>query len=108
MSCPLSHWSNHAYGHAIDLNPRENPYVGCGMSRDPTARAYMDRYTADANDIPSLGNATLYTTLACLERLKPPDSLEARKSWEDRRESLPRPSGRSPAVAQMERAEASG
>jgi hypothetical protein len=37
------HWSNHAYGHAIDLNPRENPYVGCGMSRDPTARAYMDR-----------------------------------------------------------------
>jgi len=37
------HWSNHAYGHAIDLNPRENPYVGCGMSRDPTARTYMDR-----------------------------------------------------------------
>jgi hypothetical protein len=37
------HWSNHAYGHAIDLNPRENPYVGCGMSRDPTARSYMDR-----------------------------------------------------------------
>ena len=36
-------WSNHAYGHAIDLNPRENPYVGCGMSRDPTARSYMDR-----------------------------------------------------------------
>jgi D-alanyl-D-alanine carboxypeptidase len=37
------HWSNHAYGHAIDLNPRENPYVGCGMSHDPTARSYMDR-----------------------------------------------------------------
>ena len=37
------HWSNHAYGHAIDLNPRENPYVGCGMSRDPTARSYLDR-----------------------------------------------------------------
>jgi hypothetical protein len=36
-------WSNHAYGHAIDLNPRENPYVGCGMSRDPTARSYLDR-----------------------------------------------------------------
>lgn len=36
-------WSNHAYGHAIDLNPRENPYVGCGMSRDPTARSYMNR-----------------------------------------------------------------
>src|SRR5215212_8823410 len=22
------HWSNHAYGYAIDLNPLENPYVG--------------------------------------------------------------------------------
>ena len=37
------HWSNHAYGHAIDLNPRENPYVGCGMTRDPNGRAYLDR-----------------------------------------------------------------
>jgi hypothetical protein len=36
-------WSNHAYGHAIDLNPVENPYVGCGMSRNPKARRYMDR-----------------------------------------------------------------
>jgi hypothetical protein len=36
-------WSMHAYGLAIDLNPRENPYVGCGMSRDPKARRYRDR-----------------------------------------------------------------
>jgi D-alanyl-D-alanine carboxypeptidase len=36
-------WSNHAYGLAIDLNPRENPYVGCGQTRDPTAVSYMDR-----------------------------------------------------------------
>jgi hypothetical protein len=36
-------WSNHAYGHAIDLNPVENPYVGCGMSRDPEGRKYLDR-----------------------------------------------------------------
>jgi D-alanyl-D-alanine carboxypeptidase-like protein len=36
-------WSNHAYGHALDLNPRENPYVGCGMSRDPRSRPYFDR-----------------------------------------------------------------
>lgn len=36
-------WSNHAYGHAIDLNPVENPYVGCGMTRDPKARSYMNR-----------------------------------------------------------------
>ena len=36
-------WSMHAYGEAIDLNPRENPYVGCGMSRDPTALSYVKR-----------------------------------------------------------------
>ena len=36
-------WSNHAYGRAIDLNPRENPYVGCGMTRDPRSRPYLDR-----------------------------------------------------------------
>jgi hypothetical protein len=36
-------WSMHAYGLAIDINPRENPYVGCGQSRDPTARSYRDR-----------------------------------------------------------------
>jgi hypothetical protein len=37
------HWSMHAYGLAIDVNPRENPYVGCGQSRDPTAVSYMNR-----------------------------------------------------------------
>jgi D-alanyl-D-alanine carboxypeptidase len=36
-------WSMHAYGLAVDLNPRENPYVGCGQSYDPAARAYRDR-----------------------------------------------------------------
>jgi len=36
-------WSMHAYGEAIDLNPRENPYVGCGMTRDQTALSYMKR-----------------------------------------------------------------
>jgi D-alanyl-D-alanine carboxypeptidase len=36
-------WSMHAYGEAVDLNPRENPYVGCGMSRDKTALSYMNR-----------------------------------------------------------------
>lgn len=36
-------WSNHAYGLAIDLNPRENPYVGCGKVRDATRRTYLDR-----------------------------------------------------------------
>jgi hypothetical protein len=37
------HWSNHAYGLAIDLNPVENPYVGCGQTRDATAVSYMNR-----------------------------------------------------------------
>ena len=36
-------WSMHAYGLAVDLNPVENPYVGCGRSRDPAARPYLDR-----------------------------------------------------------------
>jgi hypothetical protein len=36
-------WSNHAYGRAVDVNPAENPYVGCGRSRDPTQRPYLDR-----------------------------------------------------------------
>jgi D-alanyl-D-alanine carboxypeptidase len=36
-------WSNHAYGRAIDLNPVENPYVGCGRTRDRESARYMDR-----------------------------------------------------------------
>lgn len=36
-------WSEHAYGEAIDLNPVENPYVGCGMTRDKTALSYLER-----------------------------------------------------------------
>jgi hypothetical protein len=36
-------WSMHAYGLAIDLNPVENPYVGCGQSRDPAGRRYRNR-----------------------------------------------------------------
>jgi len=36
-------WSMHAYGLAVDVNPSENPYVGCGQSRDPSLRRYRDR-----------------------------------------------------------------
>ena len=36
-------WSEHAYGEAVDLNPVENPYVGCGTTRDKTAVSYMNR-----------------------------------------------------------------
>ena len=36
-------WSMHAYGLAVDVNPVENPYVGCGQSRDPASRPYFNR-----------------------------------------------------------------
>jgi len=36
-------WSMHAYGLAVDVNPVENPYVGCGQSRDPKTKPYFDR-----------------------------------------------------------------
>jgi len=42
-SVTTHHWSMHAYGEAVDLDPRENPYVGCGMTRDKTALSYMKR-----------------------------------------------------------------
>jgi hypothetical protein len=42
-STGTGHWSEHAYGEAVDLNPVENPYVGCGMTRDRRSRPYLDR-----------------------------------------------------------------
>jgi len=36
-------WSNHAYGPAVDLNPIENPYTGCGRTRERASRPYLDR-----------------------------------------------------------------
>jgi len=36
-------WSEHAYGDAIDLNPIENPYVGCGRTRKRASMPYLDR-----------------------------------------------------------------
>jgi len=45
--CPgtggTGHWSMHAYGLAVDLNPVENPYVGCGRTRQRSSRPYLDR-----------------------------------------------------------------
>ena len=41
-------WSNHAYGLAVDINPVENPYVGCGMSRDPKAQSLPRPFTPPA------------------------------------------------------------
>ena len=36
-------WSNHAYGLAVDLNPIENPYTGCGRTRERASRPYLKR-----------------------------------------------------------------
>jgi hypothetical protein len=37
-------WSRHAYGTAIDLNPRQNPYVtGDGTVLPPEGASYLDR-----------------------------------------------------------------
>jgi len=37
------HWSEHAYGLAVDLNPLENPYVGCGQTRKRASLPYLNR-----------------------------------------------------------------
>lgn len=39
-----THWSEHAFGQAIDINPLENPYVYAdGHVLDPAARPFLDR-----------------------------------------------------------------
>jgi hypothetical protein len=38
-----THWSNHAYGRAIDVNPIENPYVSGGTSSHRASAPYLDR-----------------------------------------------------------------
>ena len=38
-----AHWSEHAYGRAIDLDPLENPYVSGGATSHPASRPYVDR-----------------------------------------------------------------
>ena len=37
------HWSNHAYGLAIDVNPVENPYLLGGRVLPPAGADYLDR-----------------------------------------------------------------
>jgi hypothetical protein len=42
---PLSSWSQHAYGLAVDINPIQNPYVASdGYVRNNHARPYRDRW----------------------------------------------------------------
>ena len=38
-----THWSEHAYGHAIDIDPIENPYVDGGATSHAAGRPYLDR-----------------------------------------------------------------
>jgi len=37
------HWSVHAYGEAIDVNPVENPYIEGGVVRPAAGAAYVNR-----------------------------------------------------------------
>ena len=36
-------WSQHAFGLAVDLNPIENPYTGCGRTRERASVPYLNR-----------------------------------------------------------------
>ena len=40
---PTHSWSEHAYGDAVDVNPIENPYTGCGITRVKQSIPYLDR-----------------------------------------------------------------
>jgi hypothetical protein len=39
----VKHWSEHAFGEAIDVNPLENPYVFDGAYLPPAGRRFADR-----------------------------------------------------------------
>ena len=41
-----SRWSEHAYGRAIDINPRENPYVSSRGVEPKAGEAFLDRTRA--------------------------------------------------------------
>jgi len=38
-----THWSEHAYGEAVDLDPLENPYVENGRTSHPRSVPYLNR-----------------------------------------------------------------
>jgi hypothetical protein len=42
-TAPTGSWSEHAYGEAVDLNPIENPYTGCGITREHASMPYLNR-----------------------------------------------------------------
>ena len=63
-----SRWSEHAYGHAIDVNPVENPYVTSGGHVSPPAGA---RYADRSRPVPGL-----------IHRKGPVVAAFARNGWE--------------------------
>jgi hypothetical protein len=42
-SPPTHSWSEHAYGEAVDVNPIENPYTGCGRTRSRASVPFLNR-----------------------------------------------------------------
>ena len=38
-----SHWSEHAYGRAVDVDPIENPYISNGRTAHRASRPYLNR-----------------------------------------------------------------
>lgn len=53
-----SRWSNHAYGKAIDINPRENPYVTrSGYVSPPAGGRFVDRRPTRKGMIAKRGGA---------------------------------------------------
>jgi hypothetical protein len=38
-----THWSDHAFGEAIDIDPRENPYRLAGRILPPSGKVFADR-----------------------------------------------------------------
>jgi len=47
------HWSDHAYGAAIDLNPVQNPYVRPSVVQPPAGRRYAALDRSAAADVPA-------------------------------------------------------
>jgi hypothetical protein len=59
-----SGWSQHAYGLAIDVNPRENPYLQGGKVLPPEGAAYVDR--ADVRPGMAVRGGTLVRAFAAV------------------------------------------
>lgn len=57
-------WSQHAYGLAIDVNPRENPYLQGGKVLPPEGAVYVDR--ADVRPGMAVRGGTLVRAFAAV------------------------------------------